>query len=272
MMKKSGSIQYYNSLEDDFIQTSEQDYRLPCNYSWEDPADSGLLDSIASKLAYGIALVFGWAYTTLVLHAHFVGREKLRSLGDGTMDSKEGFILYCNHTQPLGDPFLPGLAAFPKRIWTIVSPSNLGIPRLGKILPMLGALPIPDSVKKMKRFSSAVKERLRDGDCVVVYPEAHVWPYCTFIRPFPATSFSYAVTNNVPVFSMTATYQKRIFGRRPKMTLFIDGPFLPNESLPRAERKEYLCQQVRSTMEARSQLNTQSFIEYRDITFKEERS
>ncbi len=49
---------------------------------------------------------------------------------------------------------------------------------------MLGALPVPDSISEYKKFSKAYKKRISDGHPVVIYPEAHVWPYYTGIRPF----------------------------------------------------------------------------------------
>lgn len=258
----------YRSYDEDFLQTADQKYMLPDDYSWNDPASSGFGESLKTTLAYGAGLVFGWGYAHLVLHARFESLASLESLRD-LRNFPQGCMLFCNHTQPLGDPFLPALAAYPRRVWVVVSPSNLAIPGLGKLLPRLGALPIPETPTKMREFSRAVSERLSRGDCVVVYPEAHVWPYCTFIRPFPATSFGFAVNNHVPVFSMTATYQKRSARSRPRMTLFVDGPFAPDSDAPRSTQKRSLCAQVRDAMEARSMRNTQAYVEYQRVLEEE---
>ena len=56
-------------------------------------------------------------------------------------------------------------------------------------------------------FNEAVDKRLAQKNCLVIYPEAHVWPYYTGIRKFPAgdKSFKYAVRNKLPIFTMTTT-------------------------------------------------------------------
>ena len=261
----------YRSYDEDFVQTADQGYTLPDDYSWNDPACLGRVERAKSSLAYGIGLVFGWIYARVVLHARFENRASLETLRD-LRKFPLGCMLFCNHTQPLGDPFLPALAAYPRRVWAVVSSSNLAIPGLGKLLPRLGALPIPETPSKMREFNRAVSERLSRGDCVVVYPEAHVWPYCTFIRPFPPISFGFAVSNQVPVFSMTATYQSRPGRARPCMTLFLDGPFAPEPGTPRSRQKQSLCAQVRDAMEARSAENTQAYIEYRRMEETEARA
>ena len=58
----------------------------------------------------------------------------------------------------------------------------------------------------------AIKKRIEQKKCVVIYPEAHVWEYYTKIRPFPSTSFKFPVNCDVPAFCMTTTYYKRKFG------------------------------------------------------------
>lgn len=61
--------------------------------------------------------------------------------------AKSGCFLYGNHTQPVGDAFIPVRALAPKRSYVVVSPANLGIRVLGPLLPMLGALLIPNSIR-----------------------------------------------------------------------------------------------------------------------------
>ena len=114
----------------------------------------------------------------------------------------------------------------------------------------------------MKEFVAAVRMCLAGGHCVVVFPEAHVWPYCTSIRPFQQSAFAFPVDDDVPAFCMTTTYQPRRFGARPRATAFIDGPFTTDAVLPRKERIDRLHEQVRSCMEARGHENTCDYVVY----------
>ena len=168
--------------------------------------------------------------------------------------------MYGNHTQPIGDVFDPALICFPKRIYTVVGAANMDLPFIGRILPFLGALPIPDTLSGMKKFQNAIEYRVVSGHPVIIYPEAHVWSYYTGIRKFGPTSFKYPVNLDVPVFCMTATYKKRKFFKKPKINIYIDGPFAAEGS--KKERAEKLCADVYECMTRRSLESDCKYINY----------
>ena len=80
--------------------------------------------------------------------------------------------------------YVAGRKDFPKTNYIIVHPNNVSMPVLGKITPSLGALPIPDELSAYKNFLNAIETRIAEGHSVVVYPEAHIWPYYTKIRNY----------------------------------------------------------------------------------------
>lgn len=246
-------IQYYDSFSQDIVQSKNQDYSLPEDYQWIRP---GFWHRLGARLVYGAAIAVGYPACKLGLWMTIRNRKILRQC-DGC-----GYFLYANHTQPVGDVVLPAFLHPGKRIYTVVSTANLGIPIIGRILPALGALPIPDTIRQMKQFLAAVTQRIAQGNCVVIYPEAHVWPYYTKIRPFPASSFRFPVETDSPAFAMTTTYQKRPWGKRPRITVYVDGPFRPDPSLPPKARQAKLQQEVRQAMERRSQSSTYAYIHY----------
>lgn len=210
-------IRYYTSFEDDFETTANQDYKIPENYKW---VNDNFLFKILSKIIYAVAIVIGFIYCKLFLHIKIIGRDKLKNL-------KSGFFIYANHTQPFGDVFIPALCVFPKRIYTVVSSANYGIPVVKRFLPYLGALPILETVSGIKKLNKAIEYRINSGKAVVIYPEAHVWKYYTGIRNFADTSFKYPVKLNIPAFSTTVTYRKSKFFKKPLIQVYIDGPFYP---------------------------------------------
>lgn len=243
---------YYRSFDEDFAQTKNQDCKVPDDYVW---VRRDLPFRFLSALIYGIALVFSNIYCRLFLHVKFKGAQKLRSERD------TGCYIYGNHTMPVGDVFNPALAAFPKRIYTVVSPANLGIPVIGKLLPYLGALPISDTLHGMRQLNTAIECRLEEKKCVVIYPEAHMWEYCAFIRPFSQTAFKYPVKFPKPAYCMTATFRKRRFGRKPAVTIYIDGPFYA-EGANAKEKAQNLCERIHSQMELRAQESDCEYIRY----------
>lgn len=245
-------IQYYSSFSQDIVSSENQSAGVPAGYEW---IRTGLKNKISSALAYALAVGLGWIWCKAVLGISFKNRRAISSAADGC-------FVYCNHTQPFGDVVLPAFLSLKKRVYTIVSPANLGIPIIGRILPALGALPIPQGLGQMKSFLSAVEKRASGKGCVVIYPEAHVWPYYTEIRPFEDTSFRFPCELEKPAYAMTVTYQKQKFRARPKAVIYLDGPYYPDMSLGPKQRRAELCKWVRSAMEERSRLSSCEYIKY----------
>lgn len=243
---------YYSSYEDDFEESVNQNYALSESYEW---IKNGILSKLLSGLVYGTAVVLGGAYCKWFLHMKVKGRRKLKGL-------KGDFFIYGNHTQPVGDVFIPALCVLPKRIYTVVSTANYGIPFIGKILPYLGALPVVGSLHGIKELNKAIEERINKNHPIVIYPEAHVWEYYTEIRPFPETSFKYPAKLNKPVIAMTVTYKKSKMFRRPIMEVYLDGPYYAKEESVK-ERTKNLHDRVYDVMKKRSKNSNVEYIQYR---------
>lgn len=249
-MKKT---RYYTSFTEDFVQSREQQFRLSPEYPY---VRTDRPFRVASAVVYGLAVALSAVYCRLFLRMRIRGREKLRSV------DRQGIFLYGNHTQPVGDVFTPAHCLFPRRIYTLASPANYGIPVIGRLLPYLGALPVADTVQGLRALQQAMALRLEQRKAIVIYPEAHVWEYYTGIRPFEATAFKFPAKFDKPVFSMTVTYQSTRLRRRPRMVVYLDGPFFPEGDSLR-EKAESLRQAVRAAMEQRARLSNTEFIAYR---------
>ena len=168
-----------------------------------------------------VATPLAFLYTKLVFAHKKIGEKKLKEF------RKSGYFIYGNHTQDIADALIPNMLAVSKDKYVIVHPNNVSMPYLGRVTPSLGAIPLPDDMTAYRNFLHAIERRISEKCAVVIYPEAHIWPYYTKIRPFPDTSFSYPVKLGVPVFCFTNTYSKRHpFGT--KITTYIDGPFYPD--------------------------------------------
>lgn len=235
------------------VASSDQLFNLPSTYEWiPEGAVARFLSSALYSIAYPIGRIFLWSHLRWKLNR----KEQLHPSGE------KGIILYCNHTQPIGDVLLPAYVARPRRIYTLASPSNLGIPIIGKVLKHLGALPIPADRHAFRKFKEAIKIRLAQNSCIVIYPEEHVWPYCTFIRPFNEAAFSFAVDSNVPVYAMTTTYARRRFGKKPQAISYLDGPFFVKEGIARPQARKLLRNQIYECMQERAKSNTYEYCHY----------
>ena len=259
---KEERIFYYTSEEDDPIKTDEQEkkveVRLPEGYEF---IPKNPFVKLYSAVLFRIFKLFGQYYERGYWQAKFYGREKLKKARG------KGYVIYANHTNPFHDVFGPALAA-DRRIFTIISPVNLKIPGIGKVLPYIGGLPLGKTTEEKKAFNKAVDERLKQKKALVIYPEAHVWPYATKVRKFPAgdRSFKYAVRNNLPIFTMTTTYHKRKDKKRgdlPRMDVYIDGPFWPDVNLGEDENRAKLAKEAYDSMVKYSKKNSYEYFQYR---------
>lgn len=243
-------IRYYDSYQDDFVKTNKQDYRLIDNYKW---IHTNIFYKIGSYILYYIGIIISFIYCK-IYHVKFVNKKVLKKY--------KSYFIYANHTQVFGDVVTPFLATLPKRPYFLVSPSNLGIPVIGPLLPSFGALPIPNTIKDIRKYNEAIKYHIEHNHAVIVYPEAHVWSYNTFIRDFNTTTFHYPVSYDAPAFVMVTTYQKRKHSDKPKITIYLDGPYYPDKNKNKKEQINELHDQVFKEMVRLSKNNTYEYIKY----------
>ena len=174
----------------------------------------------------------------------------------------DSYFIFGNHTHNLCDAVIPTMINGMKDTYIIVHPNNVSIPYVGKVAPSLGAIPLPDDKEATKNFMDCIKYRVEKKKAICIYPEAHIWPFYTHIRPFKNTSFRYAVEYNKPVFCFTNVYLKRKKGNKPKIVTYVDGPFFFDKNMSKAEAREHLRNQCYNAMVERSKLNTIEVIKY----------
>ncbi len=251
-MDKRKVIYYTDELHDEFSVAEITPRPIDENYTY---VKKGAWHRFACFFWYRIVFTpIAFFYTKIKFRHTTVGREKLKPF------LKKGYFMYGNHTQDIGDAFMPNMMNFPQTNHVIVHANNVSMPVLGRLTPMLGALPLPDNMAAYKSFAAAVHTRIAEGRTVVIYPEAHIWPYYTGIRPFTEDSFAYPVKENAPVFCFTNTYKKR--GKRPQIVTYIDGPFYSDSELSPRARRTALRDEVYETMCRRAELSDHIQIKY----------
>ncbi|GHV98372.1 hypothetical protein lacNasYZ03_01870 [Lactobacillus nasalidis] len=251
---------YYRSESDDLVTAAQQDFRLPDGYQ---VFRKGAGWKVWNFLVRTLALAFAWPYSRLFLLVKVRGKEKLRPF------RKRGCFVYGNHTQMLGDPFDPMTIVNPYRYYALAAQANWGIPFLGKYVIPVAGLPVGQDLKQSISLLKDVKYAYEQKQAtIVIYPEAHLWPYYTKIRPFPATSLNFPVSLKAPCFAMTTTYQRCRWRRRPKITIYVDGPFYPDQTLGKKAAQEKLHAELYQCMTERAKLSDYEFCSYVKISSK----
>lgn len=257
-MKSRGTpiktVYYRDELSDEFSEAVITPKKIDGSYRY---LRRGFFARLAHIFFYRvIAIPLAFCYLKIKFRHRIIGREKLRPY------KKTARFIYGNHTQPTADALIPTFITHPENAYVIVHPANVSMPVLGRVTPYIGALPLPDGLAAVKNFNSALDTLVSSGSPVYIYPEAHIWPYYTGIRPFGDRSFMYPVKYGTPVFCFTNVYKKRKHGKSPTIVTYIDGPFFPDKSLPRDKAREALRCRVLSAMRERAALSDCEYIRY----------
>lgn len=256
-MKRGDVIYYKDELNDDFANNGI----TACTVEKDFPFyPRGFLFRIAEFIAYYLIalplVALCWLFSGFTIH----GRKNMRKLHrERKLRGGKGFFLYANHTHWL-DAFAGPLVSFPTKAQVLVSPDTVSIKGLRVIVQMLGAIPVPTARDAVPPFVEAIEKRICSGRSVIIFPEAHIWPYCTFIRNFKSGSFRYPVKLGVPVCAVCVTYTRHRgllkWMKTAKRHVYISEPFYPDASLPAPEAKQKLRDEVyewlKKTAEAHS--------------------
>lgn len=253
-MKHPDVIYYQDELNDEFAGDSIKPKVIDEHYNY---GGHSLTFTLLRFFWYRIVFL-----PALVLFLKIKYRLKIVNRNVIKPYRKQAIFMYANHTNNVADAYIPTLVGFPHSVYVIVNANNVSMPVLGKINPYLGALPLPDTMAATKNFLDIIKLRIKQNAAIMIYPEAHIWPFYTKIRPFKDASFRYPIQNGCPVFCFTNTYHKRRFSKIPQIITYVDGPFFPDESLPKKEKQIELRNRVYKAMCERSKMNNVEIIKY----------
>ncbi len=254
-MKEDKIIYYKDELNDEFSTAKIIPRKIDENYKYIHK--NVIWNACAFLLQNILSIPIKYLYAKIKFRVKYVGKEKLKQY------KKQGYFIYGNHTQSFADTFLISNCVYPKRNYLIVNPENVSMKFLGNAVQMLGAIPIPSNKEAMKIFLETIEKRIKKGYSITIFPEAHIWPYYTKIRPFKSVSFKYPIKLETPSFCVTNTYQS--YGKnkdKVKIVSYIDGPFFPDNDLNIKEKQENLRNKIYDKMVERSRNSNIEVIKY----------
>lgn len=234
-VKPKKTLYYTDEVHEDFAATNGKIARNRIDGSYRYSRRSALW-KIGRFLLYRMLVTpIVWLWTKVWLGLRVRNRAAIRAL------RREGCFLYMNHTQDICDAYIPTVACLPKRTYVVTGPEAVSIPGIRMLVALLGAIPLPSDVAAARNYYTRLDEAMREGAAVTIFPEAHIWPYCNFVRDFPDTSFAYPVRCSAPVIAGVVVYRQRRFLKKhhPHATIVLSDPLRPDPSLPpkQARRK-----------------------------------
>ncbi|MBO5606290.1 MAG: 1-acyl-sn-glycerol-3-phosphate acyltransferase [Treponema sp.] len=253
------TIYYSDEINEDFANTGIKTIPLTPKFKY---FHKSILWKIGEFIIFrGLAQPLVSLYTKIWFHQTFANKEVIEPF------RHKGLYLYGNHTSVTADSFIPVYLHYAKKNYAIAGPDSMSIPCIRWLVEMVGVIPLPSTMSQTKDFQASVHDKIKRNKSVSIFPEAHVWPYYTKIRNFPENSFRFPAQDGAPVFALTECYQKRRFGKRPRIVTYIDGPFYRDENLSLKQNMKKLRNECYAAMVDRtSKYSTCEYIHYEKRT------
>ena len=241
-MKPKKTVFYNDALNDDFAGTKINHKPLPENFKY---AHKDIFSRFFSFVLYWL-----FAVPLLYIPMRLIYGIKIKGKRHFWGLRKQGAFYYCNHTQMVDSMLIQLYVAGPKRTYIVADQDATSIPGIRYLVQLLGCIPVPETPKQHKDFVDCIHYRIKQRRAISIFPEAHIWPYCTRIRPFSDASFVYPAELGAPVIPVCTTYRRRrIFkNAAPAMTVHVGKTIYPDKMLSLAARKKALRDQVYNFM------------------------
>lgn len=243
-LKKNRVAYYHDELRDDFNELGLERPPVPENYKYKrtNPINTFFSGILYHGIAKPILALF-----CLCCGIRVKGRKNLRKL------EGKGAFIYANHVgfsdvlKVQADIFF-----WRRRVNILGYSDSLSMPVVRNLTRALGYLPLPlkGDLKNMIRMQDAFEFYIKKKQHILIFPEAHIWPYYTKVRPFRDGSFIYPAKCNAPVLPVVTTWRKALIGKKPKQTIYILEPIFPKEGLTPTENKAYLHEETLKNMQA----------------------
>lgn len=166
----------------------------------------------------------------------------------------EGAVITCNHFHPMDSFIMQRVfddSRHPKRLYRVIREGNYtNFPGFyGFLMRNCNTLPLSSNLQTMKKFLTAVRQVLSEGNCLLIYPEQSMWWNYRKPKPMKSGAFDMAVKNHVPVVPCFITMRDTDLpgeGGYPvqEYTPHLGAPIWPDASLPKAVAREKLRQQT----------------------------
>ena len=247
---------FTDPLHDDFAEMNIQKRTIDESFTY---AHTALPWKIcANVLYYGLGVPLGWLIGKVWFGVRLENRSVMRRL-------PQGCFLYGNHTQAFTDAACPAVISFPKRAYIVAGAETASIKGITALVQMLGALILPTELSGMKKFKNALELRCAENSVITIFPEAHLWPYYTGVRPFVSDAFSYPVKYNKPVVVAMTTYRKRFLRcLPPAVTVTLSDPIFPDPSASPREARQKLRDAAYAFMCTQAKRNEVEHVRYID--------
>ena len=218
------TIYFHDELNDDFADNGIKTVKIKDDYRYINKSWLFRFNSFWLRYFFAIPVL-----TILML---FMYRPKIKNKQVLKQLKKKGYYIYSNHVIPL-DPIIIPVKSNPGKACVIISSADTFSihPIVTWLVKHFLAIPVPNDKSMFQNYVDALSWHINKRHRVLIFPEAHIWPY----------------------YNKITTFKKRKGNRKPKPIIYIDGPFYPDMSLPYRERVDDLANRAYEAMKYRSE-------------------
>lgn len=254
--KKTKTIYWSDELNDDFDEVGLKRPEVPQGYKYK----RNFIYNFFGAILYHIIAKPILAIYCLCKGIRVKNKKNLKIL------KGQGAYLFSNHTA-ITDvfKFQSLVFFFGRRVNILGYSDSLSMPVVRGIVKMLGYLPVPlkGDIKNLLALSDACDYYVEKKQYILIYPEAHIWPYYTKIRNFQSGSFTYPAKYLTPVVPVVTVWRKPKIGKKPKQTIIFGTPIFPKDGLSVNDNKDFLHADCLKQMKEISESNQQfEYIKY----------
>ncbi len=175
-------------------QKAQRGYRKQFVPSWIKRAFSFIM-------YYAIALPILTVYLRLIRGVTFKNRKNVKEL-------KGGAIMVSNHVHTL-DSVMGAMTIFPKKPLFTSIKSNFKLPVAGRLVNILGSMPVPETPSEMKVFFYELSKQVRKGRIVHFFPEGELIKNDTKLRDFKRGAFMLAEETKSPILPIGISFHEK---------------------------------------------------------------
>ncbi len=255
MYKYQETIIYKDELNDDFGNTIHHNHPLPEKYKIY---SKNFFIVIFNFIFYWIVVrPIAFLYMKIKFHYKIKNKKEIKKLRN------KGYLIFANHALIIGDAFGLNMVDYRKRNYILTGPEVSSLTKILHLLRGIGSLPVTSSLKRNVELSNAMKYILKNKrNTITIFPEAHIWPYYTKIRNFRYESFKYAIQFDVPVVVLTNVFNKKRFGKTPKITGYLSQVLYPDKTLNKKDAAIKLRDETYNIMVEYSKYSNYEYYNY----------
>lgn len=167
--------------------------------------------------------------------------KEIKGIGN-LKNLNSGAVLTCNHFSWLDNfcvqKVFEKVEKKGQKMWKIIREGNYtNPPCLGFFFRNCNTFPLSSNISTMKKFMSAVRTALSNGDFILIYPEESLWPDYKKPKPLKDGAYRFAIKGNVPVVPIFITFETNLEGLT-EYTVHVLPPIYKDDTKSYAENVE----------------------------------